>query len=471
MSTQRGEVPGIRGQRSRVLGPSIEVRMRQGKALRERVSRTSHAEWAAVTVRPDVIKILQQSDRDRVPELLPIRYGRMRQSPFAFFRGSAAVMAWDLSKTLATGIRVQACGDCHAANFGGFASPERRLLFDINDFDETLRAPWEWDVKRLAASIILASRELGMGDRRCGHAVLKMAESYRQHMREYAEMRALEVWYSHMDAEVFIEEAKTPAARKRWQKVEEEARLQTAEHIFPKIADVINGRTRIVDRPPLVYHPRASELMRKHVTQMFQRYRKTLPADRRLILDRYHIVDIARKVVGVGSVGTRCAVALLMASEHDPMLLQFKEALPSVLEPYAGKSRYANHGERVVTGQRMLQSASDVFLGWTSDDKGRDYYFRQLRDMKMKIDLENMTKGDWLEYVEICGWTLARAHARTGDAALIGGYLGTSDAFDSALAQFAVSYADQAERDHSTLVKAIHAGRLKARAQQQVSGS
>ncbi len=214
-------------------------------------------------------------------------------------------------------------------------------------------------------------------------------------------MRALEVWYSHMDAEVFIEEAKTAAARKRWQQVEKEARLQTAEHIFPKIADVINGRTRIVDHPPLVYHPRASELMQTHVTQMFHRYRETLPGDRRLILDRYRIVDVARKVVGVGSVGTRCDVALLMAGEHDPMLLQFKEALPSVLEPYAGRSRYANHGERVVTGQRMLQSASDVFLGWTREENGRDYYFRQLRDMKMKIDLENMTKGDWLEYVEM----------------------------------------------------------------------
>ncbi|HST13130.1 MAG TPA: DUF2252 domain-containing protein [Terriglobales bacterium] len=438
--------------------------MSQGKALRERVSRTSHAEWAVPSGRPDVIKVLQHSDRGRVPELLPIRYGRMRQSPFAFFRGSAAVMAWDLSKTPATGIRVQACGDCHAANFGGFASPERRLLFDINDFDETLPAPWEWDVKRLAASIVLASRELGMGDGHCGDAVLTMAESYRQHMREYAQMRALEVWYSHMDAEVFIEEAKTAAARKRWQQVEKEARLQTAEHIFPKIADVINGQTRIVDHPPLVYHPRASELMRKHVTQMFHQYRKTLPGDRRLILDRYHIMDVARKVVGVGSVGTRCDVALLMAGEHDPMLLQFKEALSSVLEPYAGKSRYANQGERVVTGQRMLQSASDVFLGWTRDGKGRDYYFRQLRDMKMRIDLGNMTRGDWLEYVEICGWTLARAHARTGDAALIGGYLGTNDTFDSALAKFATSYADQAERDHTTLVKAIRAGRVKARA-------
>ena len=464
MSIQRREVPDIRGQGSSLLGPSIEARMSQGKALRERVSRTSHAEWAAPSGRPDVIKVLQHSDRGRVPELLPLRYGRMRQSPFAFFRGSAAVMAWDLSKTPATGIHVQACGDCHAANFGGFASPERRLLFDINDFDETLPAPWAWDIKRLAASVVLASRELGMGGGRCGDAVLTMAGSYRQHMREYAQMRALEVWYSHMDAEVFIEEAKTAAARKRWQRVEKEARLQTAEHIFPKIADVVNGRTRIVDHPPLVYHPRSIELIRKRVTEMFHRYRETLPGDRRLILDRYRIVDVARKVVGVGSVGTRCAVALLMASEHDPMLLQFKEALPSVLEPYAGKGRYANHGERVVTGQRMLQSASDVFLGWTSDGNGRDYYFRQLRDMKMKIDLENMSKCDWLEYVEICGWTLARAHARTGDAAVIGGYLGTNDAFDLALAKFAASYADQAERDHTTLVKAIRAGRVKARA-------
>jgi len=445
-----------------VLGPSIQARMNGGKVLRERVPRTSHAEWTAPSGRPDPIDVLRQSDRGRLPELLPIRYGRMRESPFAFFRGSAAVMAWDLSKTPVTAIRVQACGDCHASNFGGFASPERRLLFDINDFDETLRAPWEWDVKRLAASVVLASRELGMGDGRCRDAVLTMAESYRKHMREYAHMRALEVWYSHMDAEVFVEEGKTVAARKRWQQVEEKARLQTAEHIFPKIADVINGRTRIVDHPPLVYHSRESDVELKYVIQKFHEYRETIPADRRVILDRYHIIDVARKVVGVGSVGTRCGVALLMAGEHDPMLLQIKEALPSVLEPYAGKSRYANHGERVVTGQRMLQSASDVFLGWTRDKEHRSYYFRQLRDMKMKIDLENMTKGDWFEYVEICGWTLARAHARTGDAAMIGGYLGKNDTFDSALTKFATSYADQAESDHVTLVKAIRAGQLKA---------
>jgi uncharacterized protein (DUF2252 family) len=461
MSGQRGRLVSIRRQ-EKVFGPSVKARMTSGKALREKVSRTSHAKWAVPAGRRDPIELLEQSDSARLLELLPIRYGRMRQSPFAFFRGSATVMAFDLAKTPTTRICVQACGDCHAANFGGFASPERRLLFDINDFDETLPAPWEWDIKRLAASVVLASRELGIGEGRCRDAVLTMAQSYRQHMREYARMRALEVWYSHMDAEVFIEEAKTGAARKRWQQVEDKARLQTAEHIFPSIANVVNGRTRIVDHPPLVYHPHDSDLIRQHVTQMFHRYRETLPEERRVILDRYHIIDVARKVVGIGSVGTRCAVALLMAGQHDPMLLQFKEAFPSVLEPYAGKSRYTGHGQRVVTGQRMLQSASDVFLGWTRDDEGRHYYFRQLRDMKMKIDLDTMTKADWLEYVDICGWTLARAHARTGDAALIGGYLGKNDAFDVALTNFATSYADQAEHDHATLVKAIRAGRVKA---------
>jgi len=463
MSTTR-KVLSIQRRELMTVGPSIQERMSRGKALRKKVPipRSSHAEWTAPAGRPDPIEVLRHSDRGRLPELLPIRYGRMRQSPFAFFRGSASLMAWDLSKTPTTGIRVQACGDCHASNFGGFASPERRLQFDINDFDETLPAPWEWDVKRLAASVVLASRELGLKDKQSDDAVVTMARSYREHMREYGRMRALEVWYSHMDAEVFIEEAKTAAAKKRWEQVEKKARLETAEHIFPKIAAVKNGRMRIMDHPPLVYHPRESDVELKHVIEKFHEYRETLPAERRVILDRYHILDVARKVVGVGSVGTRCGVALLMAGEHDPMLLQIKEALPSVLEPYAGKSRYANHGERVVSGQRMLQSASDVFLGWTKDSTGRSYYFRQLRDMKMRIDLESMTKGDWLEYVEICGWTLARAHARTGDAAVIGGYLGKNDLFDLALAKFATSYADQTDRDHRALVKAIRAGRVKA---------
>src|SRR5277367_521860 len=275
MSTQRGKKHGTRRKGSDLLGPSVQTRMSEGKALREKVSRRSHGKWAVAAGRPDPIKVLQESDRGRLAELLPIRYGRMQQSPFAFFRGSAAVMAWDLSKTPATGIRVQACGDCHAANFGGFASPERRLLFDINDFDETLQSPWEWDVKRLAASIVLAARELSSGGGRSEDAVQTMAKSYREHIREYAHMRALEVWYSHMDAEVFLEEATTAASRKRWEQVEKTARLQTAEHIFPKIANVLNGRTRIVDHPPLVYHPRESDVMQKHVIQMFHHYRET----------------------------------------------------------------------------------------------------------------------------------------------------------------------------------------------------
>jgi uncharacterized protein (DUF2252 family) len=463
MKTQ-GKIRSVRRSKLGAFGPSVEERMRRGKALRDRIPRSSHGAWSAQAGRPDPIELLENSDRSRLPELLPIRYGRMRQSPFAFFRGAAAVMAWDLSKTPVTGIRVQACGDCHAANFGGFASPERRLLFDINDFDETLPAPWEWDVKRLAASILLAGRESGLSGRHRDDAVAIMAESYRTRMREYAHMRALDVWYSHMDAEVFVEGAKTAAARKRWEQAEKKARRQTAQHVFPGIANVKNGRPRIADQPPLVYHSRESDVEMKHAVKEFQQYRETLPAERRVILDRYHIFDVARKVVGVGSVGTRCAVVLLMAGDDDPLLLQIKEALPSVLEPYAGKTRYADQGERVVTGQRMLQSASDVFLGWTSDSEGHSYYFRQLRDMKMKIDLENMTKGDWLEYVAICGWALARAHARTGDAALIGGYLGKNDLFDSALINFATAYADQAERDHESLVKAIRSGRVKAAA-------
>jgi uncharacterized protein (DUF2252 family) len=445
------------------LGPSTKERMSEGKALRERVSRASQAQWNPPPNRPNPIELLKHTDRGRLAELLPIRYGRMRQSPFAFFRGSAALMAADLAATPSTRLRVQACGDCHVANFGGFGSPERRLVFDINDFDETLPAPWEWDVKRLGASIVLAGRELGFGERHCSDTARTAVRSYREHMREYARMRALDVWYSHLDAEIFIAEAKTAAARKRWKQVEKSAAMQTAEHVFPKITAPKNGRLRILDLPPLVYHPAGIARIGKHVRNMFERYRRSLPEERRVILDRYHIVDIARKVVGVGSVGTRCAVALLMAGADDPLFLQFKEAVASALAPYAGKSRYENHGERVVTGQRMLQSASDIFLGWARDDEGRDYYFRQLRDMRMKIDVTQMSRQDWIEYVDICGWTLARAHARTGDPARIAGYLGKNEAFDRAIGKFSVAYADQAERDYALLVKAIRAGKIQAR--------
>jgi uncharacterized protein (DUF2252 family) len=409
--------PKIRSAEANQLGPTAGERMAEGKALRERVPRTSQAEWKLPPNRPDPVELLKHADRGRLAALLPIHYGRMRQSPFGFFRGAAALMAADLATTPTTRLRVQACGDCHVANFGGFGSSERRLVFDINDFDETLPAPWEWDVKRLAASIVVAGRELGEGERHCGAAARAAVESYREHMREYAEMRALDVWYSHLDAELLIEKAKTAAAKKRWAQIEKKAKVQTAEHVYPKITRVKNGRPRILDLPPLVYHPPEIASIGKRVRDIFERYRWTLPEDRRVVLDRYRVVDIARKVVGVGSVGTRCAVALLMAGADDPLFLQFKEASASVLAPYAGKSQYENQGERVVTGQRMLQSASDVFLGWARDDEGRDYYFRQLRDMRMKINVNGMPRQDWLEYVGTCGWALARAHARGSDRA------------------------------------------------------
>lgn len=449
--------------KSNAVGPTARERMAEGKAIRERVPRGSHAKWSAAANRPDPIELLKQTDEGRVPELLPIRYGRMAQSPFAFLRGAAAIMAGDLAKTPVTGIRVQACGDCHAANFGGFGSPERRLVFDINDFDETLPAPWEWDVKRLAASFVLGCREARMREKHCAGVARTAVSSYRTKMNEYAQMRALAVWYSHLDAEILIEEAKTEEAREYWEEAANKAKSQTADHIFPRITESKNGQRRIVDAPPLVYHPKQMKVIDEHVRKMFERYMRTLPEDKRVILQRYRIVDIARKVVGVGSVGTRCAAALLMAGENDPLFLQFKEARASVLEPFAGKSGYANHGERVVTGQRMLQSASDVFLGWTSDDDGRNYYFRQLRDMKMKIDLEEMTKTEWIEYAGICGWALARAHARTGDPARIAGYLGKSERFDDAIEKFAIAYAEQTEQDHVALEKAIRAGKIKAR--------
>ena len=443
-------------------GPLVKDRLGAGKALRKKTTRAAHGDWAPAANRADFVELLKDVDRGRLPELLPIRYARMRQSPFRFFRGADAVMAADLAVTPKTGLRVQACGDCHVSNFGGFGSPERRLVFDINDFDETLHAPWEWDVKRLATSIVLAGRQNDQGKHSCDDAVQAAVASYREQMNQYARMRALEVWYSQLDAEILIEGAKTRKAKKYWKRIEQKAKLQTAEHVFPRLAGIVKDRPRIIDNPPLIYHPRQRIKLAKRVTEMFRRYRLTLPEERRVVIDRYQIVDIARKVVGVGSVGTRCAVVLLMADKQDPLFLQFKEALPSVLEPYAGKSRYAYHGERVVTGQRMLQSASDIFLGWTRDDQGHDYYCRQLRDMKMTINVEDMPEDDWMEYVKLCGWSLARAHARTGDAAQIAGYLGGSDQFDVAIAKFAAAYADQTENDHEVFVKAIRGGRIKA---------
>jgi uncharacterized protein (DUF2252 family) len=442
-------------------GPPVSERINEGKDLRKKAPRTSQSDWSPAPGR-DPIEVLKASDQGRIPELLPIRYGRMKKSPFAFYRGAAALMALDLFRTPSTGLRVQACGDCHVANFGGFGSPERELLFDINDFDETLPAPWEWDVKRLAASLVLAIRTENLSGGFCKDATRVMAESYRSRMRRYAGMRAIDVWYSHLTASVLVKNARTEAGERRWHDAEKKARGQTARRLLEKLTVITPKGRKIADHPPLVYHTPESARRLAEIRTLFRRYQQTLPQERRIIFDRYHILDVARKVVGVGSVGTRCAAMLLMAEENDPLFLQFKEARESVLEPYAGKSKCANHGERVVTGQRMLQAASDMFLGWTEDDQGKQYYFRQLRDMKMSVDLDKLSKDDWIEYAGICGWTLARAHARTGDPAKIAGYLGKSESFDEAIVKFAVKYADQTERDHALLLKTIRAGKIRA---------
>jgi uncharacterized protein (DUF2252 family) len=337
------------------IGLGLNERLAFGKSLRKKTPRGAHAKWAANSHREDPVALIERTDRGRIAELLPVRYGRMRVSPFSFYRGTAALMAADLARTPATPLRVQVCGDCHLANFGGFGSPERRLVFDINDFDETYRAPWEWDVKRLAASVILAGRELRVREKDCREVAQSTMESYQVHMHEYARQTALGAWYSHLDAELLIDNATTAASRHYWKKVEREAYGNTSARVLTHITRIVKGMPRIIDRPPILYHPPEMARIDKHVREMYQRYLHTLPEERRLALARYQIVDIARKVVGVGSVGTRCDVALLMAGPADPLFLQFKEARPSVLEPYAGKSPYKNQGERVVTGQRILQ--------------------------------------------------------------------------------------------------------------------
>jgi len=321
---------------------SIEESLKLGRKLRDKVPRSAHAHWTPQPNRADPIRLLKESDRGKLRFLLPIRYGRMRASPFAFLRGAAAVMAADLATAPVTGIRVQACGDCHVANFGGFGTPERQLVFDVNDFDETLPAPWEWDVTRLAASIVLAMRQARFDERQCSDAARASVESYRNHMRRYSELTALQVWYSRLDADLFAKHAESHDDKKRWRKLEAKALLEGSSREFPKITKVQHGRLRIIDRPPLIYHPREMASIGKRLRKMFRRYLVTLSEDRRVVLDRYKLVDIARKVVGVGSVRTRCAVALLMAGPHDSLILQFKEARASVLEPYAGKSKYTN---------------------------------------------------------------------------------------------------------------------------------
>jgi uncharacterized protein (DUF2252 family) len=444
--------------------PSRSEQFEVGRSLRATCPRGSHAVWQAPDSRPDPLSLLEESSRERIPELIPIRYGRMLLSPFAFYRGAALNMAADLAATPTTGLRVQACGDCHLLNFGAFASPERRVVFDINDFDETLPAPWEWDVKRLAASFVLACRNNGFGEDRAREAALACVRSYRERMAEFSQMRILDVWYARIDMEEVIPQIKDEETRKTTQKRLAKARERSAqEHDDPKLAEIAGRTATIKDNPPLIYHlpGEGHEEFTARVLAAFAGYRDTLQEDRRLLLDRHELKDIAIKVVGVGSVGTWCSILLLMASEKDPLFLQVKEARTSVLEPYAGKSICPNRGQRVVTGCRLMQSASDLFLGWTEIEGGPHFHVRQLKDMKIKPLVEVFNPSVMVQYAEVCGWTLARAHARSGEPATISGYLGKSDIFDKAIADFSIDYADQTERDHEILVKAVRAGELE----------
>ena len=435
-----------------------------GKSLRQKYPRSSHAAWKAPDNRPDPVRLMETSNKGRIPELVPIRYGRMLRTPFTFYRGAALNMAADLAVTPATGLRVQACGDCHLLNFGSFATPERRIIFDINDMDETLPAPWEWDVKRLAASFVLACRNNGFSESFARDAVLACVRSYRERMAQYSQLPVLEVWYASVDAEEVIPTLRDKQARKRFQKRTVAARHRSAlEQDFPKLAALAGRSPTIRDNPPLIYHPRepGEEKLLTRARAAFAGYRESMQEDRRVLIDHYELKDIAIKVVGVGSVGTFCCVMLLMASDEDPLFLQVKEARRSVLEAYAGKSIYPNHGQRVVNGYRLMQSASDIFLGWTKGKLGRHFYVRQLRDMKLTPLVDLFTPTMMTQYAELCGWTLAHAHARSGAPAQISGYLGNSDAFDEAIATFSSAYADQSERDHAVLMKAARAGRVE----------
>jgi uncharacterized protein (DUF2252 family) len=443
---------------------SKDDRLAAGKALRDKCPRGSHGK-VVVGARGerDVIALIEGSNEDRLENLVPVRHGRMLQSPFAFFRGGAAIQAYDLADSPTSGIEVVACGDCHLLNFGGFATPERNIVFDINDFDETSIAPFEWDLKRLAASFAVAARSRDFRPDHVREIAVESAAAYRKSMHERSHYSVLESWYSQITKDdvlaLFSHDAE---ALERSKKIFAKGQRQTNEHIFEKLTTQVDGTPRIVDQPPLLYHPHDPEVTEDVIETFFTAYRKTLPEERRLLFLRFHRVDVALKVVGVGSVGTRCYIALFMADADDPLFLQVKEARRSVLEPYAGKGRVEHNGQRVVLGQRLMQSASDIFLGWTQGPAGHDYYVRQLRDMKMSAMVEAQSPQTMRSYARLCGMALARAHDKAGDAATIAGYLGANDDFDQALGDYAIAYADQVERDYATFRKAVQSGRLKS---------
>jgi uncharacterized protein (DUF2252 family) len=449
---------------------TVDERVARGRAARTATPRSSHAALELAHGR-DPVAILEAQGAGRVQELLPIRYGRMLESPFAFYRGAAAVMANDLAPSPRTDLRVGLVGDAHLANFGGYASPERNLVFDINDFDETTRGPFEWDVKRLAASVDIAGRAIGLSDAKRKTAVLATARSYREAMRKFAAMRNVEVWYAHADVDAIAAALQSSRERRDLERDAQHARTNSTAHDLKALTHVVDGEPRFVSKPPLVVpveellegHPNRVE----HLREIYRQYRRSLAPERRRLLESFRYAHLARKVVGVGSVGMRSWVLLLLGRDNeDALILQLKEAGPSVLEAFVGRAEHSNNAQRVVVGQRVAQAASDIFLGWTrvEDEQrnARDYYVRQNRDWKMSIDVERMDARGFATYAGWCAWSLARAHARSGDRVAIAAYLGGGNAFDSAVAEFASAYADLNERDHAALAAAVRAGRLTA---------
>ena len=456
--------------------PSAAERLAKGKAARATTPRSGHADWEPAADRRDPVELLGEQDASRVPELVPVRYGRMLVSPFTFFRGAALLMAADLANAPRTGLQVQLCGDAHLSNFGAFAAPDRRLIFSINDFDETLPGPFEWDVKRLVASFAVAGRDRGFDARERQAVSRAAARSYRESMRDYAGMSNLDIWYSRIDLDdvaALTAERGSRKQRKAFERNVAKARSKDSTRALAKLTEVVDGERRIVSDPPLIVPIEEivtgveREELEHFVRGVIRSYRRTLTADRRRLLERYRYVHAARKVVGVGSVGTRAWVVLMLGRDDtDPLLLQLKEAQASVLEPFLGDSAFANHGQRVVEGQRLTQAASDILLGWVRftapDGASRDFYMRQLWDGKGSAMVELMNSTALEVYAELCGQALAKAHARSGDAIAIASYLGGGDSFDRALASFAELYADQNERDHDAVRAAVASGRVAA---------
>ncbi len=446
---------------------SVEERRLLGAEARAAVPRSSHAEWVPSPNRPDPVRVIDAENTGRVNALVPIRHGRMRRTPFAFYRGAAGIMAGDLANTLVSGIDVQLCGDAHLSNFGVFASPARRLVFDINDFDETLLGPWEWDVKRLAASLVIAGRNNRFGDVESRKIARRSVRAYQRAMTRFAQMSTLEVWYTRLKAKDIEALAKRPRDRKTVARTMSKAERRDSVHALSELAVEVDGAYRIKSDPPKVVPLRdGGDIMDPAVAGDIVRdalddYQDSLSGDRRTLLSRYRLVDVAHKVVGVGSVGTRCFIALLEGRDrHDLLFLEAKEATSSVLEEHLAPSVHEHHGQRVVEGQRLIQAASDVFLGWTSGRLGRDFYLRQLRVVNGLADVEDLAPDGLSVYARLCGWTLARGHARSGDPVAIAAYMGKGANFPDAVAEFACRYADQNDRDHEELLQAVSDGRL-----------